>query len=95
MCQFSFSLSKDWELPRQMDTFRPFKEGVKDMLVKHHLFSWDLVDDCNRTSSGMFKQKGLDKRRGRCEEVSEYVATFLFWELLCSGFETAVSARRE
>uniref|UniRef100_A0A2C9MAD3 Small G protein signaling modulator 3 n=1 Tax=Biomphalaria glabrata TaxID=6526 RepID=A0A2C9MAD3_BIOGL len=42
LSQFSFSLSRDWELPKQMDSFRPFKEGVKDMLVKHHLFSWDL-----------------------------------------------------
>jgi hypothetical protein len=42
MGQFSFSLSRDWELPRQPDTFRPFRDGVKDMLVKHHLFSWDI-----------------------------------------------------
>ncbi|XP_076448737.1 small G protein signaling modulator 3-like isoform X2 [Babylonia areolata] len=42
MGQFSFNLSRDWELPKQPDTFRPFRDGVKDMLVKHHLFSWDI-----------------------------------------------------
>ncbi|XP_041363349.1 small G protein signaling modulator 3-like isoform X2 [Gigantopelta aegis] len=42
LAQFSFNLSKDWELPKQNDSYKPFREGVKDMLVKHHLFSWDL-----------------------------------------------------
>ncbi|XP_052267052.1 small G protein signaling modulator 3 homolog isoform X3 [Dreissena polymorpha] len=41
--QFAYNLSMDWELPRKCEpTARPLKEGVKDMLVKHHLFSWDL-----------------------------------------------------
>ncbi|XP_071129039.1 small G protein signaling modulator 3 homolog isoform X1 [Mytilus edulis] len=43
LSQFSFNLSMDWETPKQtITTFKPFKDGVKDMLVKHHLFSWDL-----------------------------------------------------
>ena len=51
LAQFSFNLSADWELGRagggggggrQRDDQRPLQEGVKDMLVKHHLFSWDL-----------------------------------------------------
>ena len=43
LSQFSFKLSRDWEIPQQTkDSYRPLKEGVKDMLVKHHLFSWDL-----------------------------------------------------
>lgn len=24
----------------------PLKEGVKDILIKHHLFSWDLWPNC-------------------------------------------------
>ncbi|XP_045214521.2 small G protein signaling modulator 3-like isoform X2 [Mercenaria mercenaria] len=41
--QFAYNLSIDWELPKKTEpTARPLKEGVKDMLVKHHLFSWDL-----------------------------------------------------
>jgi hypothetical protein len=42
LAQFSFHLSPNWELPGSSDEFVPLKEGVKDMLVKHHLFSWDL-----------------------------------------------------
>ena len=43
MAQFSYNLSLDWELPKKIEpTAKPLKEGVKDMLVKHHLFSWDL-----------------------------------------------------
>jgi hypothetical protein len=43
LSQFSFKLSRDWEIPHQTKTsYQPLKEGVKDMLVKHHLFSWDL-----------------------------------------------------
>lgn len=42
LAQFSFHLSTNWELPGSTDEFIPLKEGVKDMLVKHHLFSWDL-----------------------------------------------------
>ena len=42
MAQFAFSLSPDWELPTKKDMSQPLKEGVRDMLVKHHLFSWDI-----------------------------------------------------
>jgi len=40
---FSFRLSIDWEIARDIE--QPsvnMKEDVQDMLVKHHLFSWDL-----------------------------------------------------
>ncbi|MCP9266137.1 Small G protein signaling modulator 3 [Dirofilaria immitis] len=53
LAQFSFNLSVDYEIAdiafsnmlpttirRSFD--QPLKEGVRDMLVKHHLFSWDL-----------------------------------------------------
>ncbi|XP_022670532.1 small G protein signaling modulator 3-like [Varroa jacobsoni] len=41
--QFSFNLSPDWELPNKTPPSQePLREGVRDMLVKHHLFSWDL-----------------------------------------------------
>ena len=41
--QFSFNLSPDWELPSKLaPSQEPLREGVRDMLVKHHLFSWDL-----------------------------------------------------
>uniref|UniRef100_A0A8C5QMM9 Small G protein signaling modulator 3 n=1 Tax=Leptobrachium leishanense TaxID=445787 RepID=A0A8C5QMM9_9ANUR len=44
LSQFAFSLSPDWELPvkKEEKEKRPLKEGVQDMLVKHHLFSWDI-----------------------------------------------------
>ncbi|ELU16805.1 hypothetical protein CAPTEDRAFT_177453 [Capitella teleta] len=42
LSQFSFNLSQDWELPLKQDLSRPLKEGVRDMLIKHHLFSWDI-----------------------------------------------------
>ncbi|XP_021114615.1 small G protein signaling modulator 3 isoform X5 [Heterocephalus glaber] len=48
LCCFAFSLSQDWELPAKRELSRaqeekqPLKEGVQDMLVKHHLFSWDI-----------------------------------------------------
>ncbi|KAB5554308.1 hypothetical protein PHYPO_G00048850 [Pangasianodon hypophthalmus] len=44
LSKFSFSLSQDCELPakREEKEQRPLKEGVQDMLVKHHLFSWDI-----------------------------------------------------
>lgn len=44
LCKFAFSLSQDWELPikREEKEKPPLKEGVQDMLVKHHLFSWDI-----------------------------------------------------
>ncbi|XP_021562695.1 small G protein signaling modulator 3 isoform X2 [Carlito syrichta] len=42
LCCFAFSLSQDWELPAKREEKQPLKEGVQDMLVKHHLFSWDI-----------------------------------------------------
>ncbi|XP_068958971.1 small G protein signaling modulator 3 isoform X4 [Petaurus breviceps papuanus] len=43
LCCFAFSLSQDWELPiKKEKEKKPLKEGVQDMLVKHHLFSWDI-----------------------------------------------------
>uniref|UniRef100_A0A8B9PTQ1 Small G protein signaling modulator 3 n=1 Tax=Apteryx owenii TaxID=8824 RepID=A0A8B9PTQ1_APTOW len=42
LCKFAFSLSQDWELPIKREEKKPLKEGVQDMLVKHHLFSWDI-----------------------------------------------------
>ncbi|XP_061062701.1 LOW QUALITY PROTEIN: small G protein signaling modulator 3 [Eubalaena glacialis] len=43
LCCFAFSLSQDWELPaKREEEKQPLKEGVQDMLVKHHLFSWDI-----------------------------------------------------
>ncbi|KAF6340437.1 small G protein signaling modulator 3 [Rhinolophus ferrumequinum] len=36
-------LSQDWELPaKREEEKKPLKDGVQDMLVKHHLFSWDI-----------------------------------------------------
>lgn len=43
LSQFAFNLNPDWELPpRKGVESQPLKDGVRDMLVKHHLFSWDL-----------------------------------------------------
>lgn len=43
LAQFSFNLNPDYELPVKKDTTnQPLKKGVAEMLVKHHLFSWDL-----------------------------------------------------
>lgn len=43
LSQFAFNLNPDWELPPKRGTeSQPLKDGVRDMLVKHHLFSWDL-----------------------------------------------------
>uniref|UniRef100_A0A8C9YZS0 RUN and TBC1 domain-containing protein 3 n=1 Tax=Sander lucioperca TaxID=283035 RepID=A0A8C9YZS0_SANLU len=43
LSKFAFSLSQDCELPDKKEKEqRPLKEGVQDMLVKHHLFSWDI-----------------------------------------------------
>ncbi|XP_063282472.1 small G protein signaling modulator 3 [Pelobates fuscus] len=44
LSKFAFSLSSDWELPvkKEEKEKKPLKEGVQDMLVKHHLFSWDI-----------------------------------------------------
>ena len=42
LSKFSFNLNADWELKDIQDDQVPLQEGVKDMLVTHHLFSWDL-----------------------------------------------------
>ncbi|XP_014255014.1 small G protein signaling modulator 3 homolog [Cimex lectularius] len=42
LSQFAFNLNPDWELPAKRGPLQPLKDGVRDMLVKHHLFSWDL-----------------------------------------------------
>ncbi|XP_069671579.1 small G protein signaling modulator 3 homolog isoform X1 [Periplaneta americana] len=42
LSQFAFNLNPDWELPARKEQSQPLKDGVRDMLVKHHLFSWDL-----------------------------------------------------
>ncbi|KAI4485300.1 hypothetical protein M0804_006805 [Polistes exclamans] len=42
LSQFAFNLNPDWELPIKKEQSQPLKDGVRDMLVKHHLFSWDL-----------------------------------------------------
>lgn len=42
--QFSFNLNYNYELPpiQKEVSSAPLKDGVRDMLIKHHLFSWDL-----------------------------------------------------
>ncbi|CAG0914429.1 unnamed protein product [Notodromas monacha] len=42
LSQFPFNLNPDFELPVDTQPGQPMKDGLKDMLVKHHLFSWDL-----------------------------------------------------
>ncbi|XP_018327081.1 small G protein signaling modulator 3 homolog isoform X2 [Agrilus planipennis] len=43
LSQLSFNLNPEWELPVKKEVNNhPLKEGVRDMLVKHHLFSWDI-----------------------------------------------------
>ncbi|KAK6639092.1 Small G protein signaling modulator 3 [Polyplax serrata] len=42
LSQFAFNLNPDWELPPTKEQSQPLRDGVRDMLVKHHLFSWDL-----------------------------------------------------
>ncbi|XP_050313746.1 small G protein signaling modulator 3 homolog isoform X2 [Anthonomus grandis grandis] len=43
LSQLSFNLNPDWELPVKREANnQPLKDGVRDMLVKHHLFSWDI-----------------------------------------------------
>ncbi|XP_025418644.1 small G protein signaling modulator 3 homolog [Sipha flava] len=42
LSQFPFNLNPDWELPPKKENTQTLKAGVRDMLVKHHLFSWDL-----------------------------------------------------
>ncbi|XP_074647202.1 small G protein signaling modulator 3 homolog isoform X2 [Tubulanus polymorphus] len=43
LSQFAFNLSQDWELPKKKPvTFQQVKASVQDMLIKHHLFSWEV-----------------------------------------------------
>ncbi|XP_072155408.1 small G protein signaling modulator 3 homolog isoform X1 [Bemisia tabaci] len=42
LSQFPFSLNPNFEIPAKKEQSQPLKDGVRDMLVKHHLFSWDL-----------------------------------------------------
>ena len=42
LSKFTFYLPPDSELPKHSKSKEALKEGVQDMLVKHHLFSWDL-----------------------------------------------------
>ncbi|KAK6171357.1 hypothetical protein SNE40_019563 [Patella caerulea] len=42
LAQFAFTLSTNWELPKKRSSPDSLREGVRDMLIKHHLFSWDL-----------------------------------------------------
>lgn len=44
LAQFSFNLNPLAEIMEKISEPRSpvSKEGVKDMLVKHHLFSWDI-----------------------------------------------------
>ncbi|XP_078490665.1 small G protein signaling modulator 3 homolog [Ciona intestinalis] len=42
LSKFTFYLPPDHELPKTKASRETLKEGVRDMLVKHHLFSWDL-----------------------------------------------------
>lgn len=46
LSQFAFNLNPDWESgnpgKKGGTESQPLKDGVRDMLVKHHLFSWDL-----------------------------------------------------
>ncbi|CAK8694935.1 unnamed protein product [Clavelina lepadiformis] len=42
LSKFTFYLPPDGELPKKNRSKETLKEGVRDMLVKHHLFSWDL-----------------------------------------------------
>ncbi|CAG2159651.1 unnamed protein product [Oppiella nova] len=40
---FSFNLNPNSELSESIQPKSPVsKDGVRDMLVKHHLFSWDI-----------------------------------------------------
>ena len=42
LARLCFHLSRDFELPARDSAYRDFKNGVRDLLVKHHLFSWEL-----------------------------------------------------
>ncbi|KHJ42638.1 TBC domain protein [Trichuris suis] len=44
LAQFMFHLSSGWELPANQRRLgdQPIRESVREMLVKHHLFSWEM-----------------------------------------------------
>ncbi|XP_071813301.1 small G protein signaling modulator 3 homolog isoform X2 [Apostichopus japonicus] len=42
LSKFAFNLSTDWEIPTKKEGKASLKDSVQDMLIKHHLFSWDL-----------------------------------------------------
>lgn len=42
LADYTLYLSQDSELQKKIDSKESLKTGVRDMLVKHHLFSWDL-----------------------------------------------------
>ncbi|KAJ8037117.1 Small G protein signaling modulator 3-like [Holothuria leucospilota] len=42
LSKFAFNLSTDWEIPAKKEGKASLKDSVQDMLIKHHLFSWDL-----------------------------------------------------
>ena len=43
MASFAFHLSTNWELPqKRVMRSDKLRQGVRDMLIAHHLFSWDL-----------------------------------------------------
>uniref|UniRef100_A0A5S6PZI2 RUN and TBC1 domain-containing protein 3 n=1 Tax=Trichuris muris TaxID=70415 RepID=A0A5S6PZI2_TRIMR len=44
LAQFMFYLSSGWELPANQRRLggQPIRESVREMLVKHHLFSWEM-----------------------------------------------------
>lgn len=49
LTQFAFNLSLDWELPRNKRRMvEDIKRNVGDMLIKYHLFSWDLWLEANK-----------------------------------------------
>ena len=42
LAQFAFHLSADWEVRAGQDTdTASLRLGVREMLARHHLFSWD------------------------------------------------------
>lgn len=43
LASFAFHLSTNWELPqKRVLRSDKLRQGVRDMLITHHLFSWDL-----------------------------------------------------
>ncbi|KAK3089673.1 hypothetical protein FSP39_005534 [Pinctada imbricata] len=42
LSQYAFNLSRDWEIPKRPKKKEDVKQGVRDMLIKHHLFSWEV-----------------------------------------------------